>query len=152
MKGGVSKVLVGIDGSNHSLRAAEYAMEISIKYMAKLIAVTVAYLPAKSRVSQQEAIEVGAGLSEMEKAKTWFESFTQRARQNKIELRTELVNSQRPVDYVILEYAEKEGIDLIVIGTRGRTGLSKIVLGSVASGIISYSHSPNIFYQLTNFK
>jgi nucleotide-binding universal stress UspA family protein len=142
MKGGVSKVLVGIDGSNHSLRAAEYAMEISIKYMAKLIAVTVAYLPAKSRVSQLEAIEVGAGLSEMEKAKTWFESFTQRARQNKIELRTELVNSQRPVDYVILEYAEKEGIDLIVIGTRGRTGLSKIVLGSVASGIISYSHSP----------
>ncbi len=142
MKGGVSKVLVGIDGSNHSLRATEYAMEISIKYMAKLIAVTVAYLPAKSRVSQLEAIEVGAGLSEMEKAKTWFESFTQRARQNKIELRTELVNSQRPVDYVILEYAEKEGIDLIVIGTRGRTGLSKIVLGSVASGIISYSHSP----------
>ncbi len=142
MKGGVSKVLVGIDGSNHSLRAAEYAMEISIKYMAKLIAVTVAYLPAKSRVSQLEAIEVGAGLSEMEKAKTWFESFTQRARQNKIELRTELVNSQRLVDYVILEYAEKEGIDLIVIGTRGRTGLSKIVLGSVASGIISYSHSP----------
>ena len=142
MKGGVSKVLVGIDGSNHSLRAAEYAMEISIKYMAKLIAVTVAYLPAKSRVSQQEAIEVGAGLSEMEKAKTWFESFTQRAKQNKIELRTELVNSQRPVDYVILEYAEKEGIDLIVIGTRGRTGLSKIVLGSVASGIVSYSHSP----------
>jgi nucleotide-binding universal stress UspA family protein len=142
MKGGISKVLVGIDGSNHSLRAAEYAMEISIKYMAKLIAVTVAYLPAKSRVSQLEAIEVGAGLSEMEKAKTWFESFTQRARQNKIELRTELVNSQRPVDYVILEYAEKEGIDLIVIGTRGRTGLSKIVLGSVASGIISYSHSP----------
>jgi nucleotide-binding universal stress UspA family protein len=142
MKGGISKVLVGIDGSNHSLRAAEYAMEISIKYMAKLIAVTVAYLPAKSRLSQLEAIEVGAGLSEMEKAKTWFESFTQRARQNKIELRTELVNSQRPVDYVILEYAEKEGIDLIVIGTRGRTGLSKIVLGSVASGIISYSHSP----------
>ena len=142
MKGGVSKVLVGIDGSNHSLRAAEYAMEISIKYMAKLIAVTVAYLPAKSRVSQQEAIEIEAGLSEMEKAKTWFESFTQRAKQNKIELRTELVNSQRPVDYVILEYAEKEGIDLIVIGTRGRTGLSKIVLGSVASGIVSYSHSP----------
>ncbi len=142
MKVGVSKVLVGIDGSNHSLRAAEYAMEISIKYMAKLIAVTVTYLPEKSRISQQEAIEVEAGLSEMEKAKTWFESFTQRARQNKIELRTELVNSQRPVDYVILEYAEKEGIDLIVIGTRGRTGLSKIVLGSVASGIVSYSHSP----------
>ncbi len=78
----------------------------------------------------------------MEKAKSWFESFTQKARQNKIELRTELLNSDRPIDYVILEYAEKEGMDLIVIGTRGRTGLSKLVLGSVASGIVSYSHSP----------
>ena len=38
MKRGVSKVLVGIDGSNHSFRAAEYAMDISKKYMAKLIA------------------------------------------------------------------------------------------------------------------
>jgi len=142
MKLAVSKVLVGIDGSDHSFRAAQYALEISKKYVAKLIAVTVTYMPAKSRVSQQEAIEVGAGLSEMDKAKTWFESFTQSARQNRIDLKTELVNSQRPVDYVILEYAEKEGIDLIVIGTRGRSGLSKIVLGSVASGIVTYSHSP----------
>jgi nucleotide-binding universal stress UspA family protein len=142
MKLAVSKVLVGIDGSDHSFRAAQYALEISKKYVAKLIAVTVTYMPAKSRVSQQEEIEVGARLSEMDKAKTWFESFTQSARQNKIDLKTELVNSQRPVDYVILEYAEKEGIDLIVIGTRGMSGLSKIVLGSVASGIVTYSHSP----------
>jgi len=142
MKLAVSKVLVGIDGSDHSLRAAQYALEISKKYGAKLIAVTVTYMPAKSRMSQQEAIEVGAGLSEMDKAKKWFESFTQSARENKIDLKTELVNSQRPVDYVILEYAEKEGIDLIVIGTRGRSGLSKIVLGSVASRIVTYSHVP----------
>lgn len=142
MKLAVSKVLVGIDGSDHSFRAAQYALEISKKYVAKLIAVTVIYMPAKSRMSQQEAIEVGAGLSEMDKAKTWFESFTQSAKENKIDLKTELVNSQRPVDYVILEYAEREGIDLIVIGTRGRSGLSKIVLGSVASGIVTYSHSP----------
>ena len=142
MKLAVSKVLVGIDGSDHSFRAAQYALEISKKYVAKLIAVTVTYMPAKSRMSQKEAIEVGAGLSEMDKAKTWFESFTQSARENKIDLKTELVNSQRPVDYVILEYAEKEGIDLIVIGTRGRSGLSKIVLGSVASRIVTYSHSP----------
>lgn len=142
MKGRVSKVLVGIDGSKHSFRAAEYAMEISIKYLARLIAVTVTYMPTRSRVSQLEAIEVTAGLSEMDNARTWFESFTQRVRQNKVELRTELVHSQRPVDYVILEYAERENIDLIVIGTRGRTGLTKLVLGSVTSNIISYSRFP----------
>lgn len=58
MKLAVSKVLVGIDGSDHSFRAAQYALEISKKYVAKLIAVTVIYMPAKSRMSQQEAIEV----------------------------------------------------------------------------------------------
>ena len=89
MKLAVSKVLVGIDGSDHSFRAAQYALEISKKYVAKLIAVTVTYMPAKSRMSQQEAIEVGAGLFEMDKAKTWFESFTQSARENKIDLKTE---------------------------------------------------------------
>lgn len=135
-------MLVGIDGSIHSFRAAEYAMSISRKFLAKLIVVTVTYLPTNSHLSQQEAVEVEAGLSEMGDAKTWFESFTQRARQNGIELKTELLNSQRPIDYVILEYAEKEGIDLIVIGTRGRSGLSKLVLGSVASGIVTYSKSP----------
>lgn len=93
MKRRVSKVLVGIDGSSHSFRAAEYAMEISKKYVAKLFAVTVTYIPTKSRVSQQEAIEVGAGLSEMDKAEKWFESFTQRAKQNGIDLKTELINS-----------------------------------------------------------
>jgi nucleotide-binding universal stress UspA family protein len=138
----VSKVLAGVDGSNHSFSAAEVAMNISKKYMAKLSLVTVAYIPTESRVSQQEAIEVEAGLSEMDNAKKWFESFSLRARQNKIELKTELVNSRRPVDYVILEYAEKENIDLIVIGTRGRGGLSKLVLGSVASRIVNYSHCP----------
>jgi nucleotide-binding universal stress UspA family protein len=142
MKRNVSKVLVGIDGSTQSFRAAEYAMDISKKYMAKLFAVTVTYIQGKSYLSQQEAIEVSAGLSEMDEARTWFESFTERVRHNGIELKTELVNSQRPVDYVILEYAEKEGIDLIVIGTKGRTGLSKLVLGSVASGIVSYSQFP----------
>ncbi|MGH9963313.1 MAG: universal stress protein, partial [Nitrososphaeraceae archaeon] len=40
----VSKVLVGIDGSDHSFRAAQYALEISKKYVAKLIAVTVTYM------------------------------------------------------------------------------------------------------------
>jgi nucleotide-binding universal stress UspA family protein len=135
-------VLVGVDGSIHSFRAAEYAMSISRKYLAKLTVVIVVYMPSNSHLSQQEAVEVEAGLSEMDEAKTWFESFTQRARQNGIELKTELLNSQRPIDYVILEYAEKEDIDLIVIGTRGRSGLSKLVLGSVASGIVTYSNAP----------
>ena len=142
MRHTVSKMLVGIDGSDHSFRAAEYAIEIARNYKAELFAVTVTYIPDKYRVSQMEVIEEKAGLSEMEAAKTWFETFTQRAKKNEIDLRTELINSHRPVDYVILEFAEKEHIDLIIIGTIGKTGLGKLLLGSVASGIVTYSHCP----------
>ena len=59
-----------------------------------------------------------------------------------IELKTELINSPRPVDYVILEYAEEKSIDLIVVGTRGRSGFKRLLLGSVASSVVSYAHCP----------
>jgi nucleotide-binding universal stress UspA family protein len=42
----------------------------------------------------------------------------------------------------IISYAERNNIDLITMGTKGRTGLKKIVLGSVASGVISHAKCP----------
>lgn len=44
----------------------------------------------------------------------------------------------------ILDYAEKENVDLIVVGTRGRSGIKKLLLGSTASGIVTYSSCPVI--------
>ena len=46
------------------------------------------------------------------------------------------------VGYAIVNYAESQNIDLIVIGTRGRTGLRKMLLGSVASDVVTYAHCP----------
>jgi len=42
----------------------------------------------------------------------------------------------------IIQYVEKEGIDLIVIGTRGRSGIKKLLLGSTASGVVTYASCP----------
>ena len=46
------------------------------------------------------------------------------------------------VGYAIVNYAESKNIDLIVIGTRGRSGLKKLLLGSVASDVVTYAHCP----------
>jgi len=40
----------------------------------------------------------------------------------------------------IIEYATQRNIDLIVIGTRGRTGLKRFFIGSVANGVVQHAH------------
>ena len=42
----------------------------------------------------------------------------------------------------VIQYAQQESIDLIVIGTRGRSGFRKLLLGSTASGVVTYSNCP----------
>ena len=44
----------------------------------------------------------------------------------------------------IAQYAERENIDLIVVGTRGRSGFKRLLLGSTASGIVTHTHCPVI--------
>jgi universal stress protein A len=46
------------------------------------------------------------------------------------------------VEREILKYAEEEAVDLIVLGTHGRTGLSHLVMGSVAEKVIRLAHCP----------
>jgi nucleotide-binding universal stress UspA family protein len=142
----ISKILVAIDGSEHSFKASEYALELAKSFGAQLYAVTVTYIPASDHLSQKEVLSKSlvedSSNNSMKDAGNWFENFTQNAKEDNIQLKTELINSARPVDYVILEYAEEQKIDLIVVGTKGRTGFKKLMLGSIASSIVTYAHCP----------
>jgi K+-sensing histidine kinase KdpD len=80
--------------------------------------------------------------SHCKQSKRCLERFNENEKENNVQLRTELINSHRQVNYVLLEYAEKENIDLIVVGTRGRSGFKKLLLGSIASGVVTYAHCP----------
>jgi universal stress protein A len=42
----------------------------------------------------------------------------------------------------ICDYAEKHGVDLIVIGTHGRTGVPRLLIGSVAEKVVRHSRCP----------
>ena len=42
----------------------------------------------------------------------------------------------------IVAFAENNNVDLIVIGSHGRTGFRKLVLGSVANGVLSHAQCP----------
>ena len=141
----VSNILVAIDGSEHSFKAAEYALELAKLYGSRLFAVTVTYIPTQDKLTQKQVI--GKGLVEDESAgtkdsETWFDNFVQNAASMGVDLKPELINSTRPVDYVILEFAEEQNVDLIVVGTKGRTGFKKLLLGSTATSVVTYAHCP----------
>jgi len=58
-----------------------------------------------------------------------------------IKVKTESLEGNRPAD-TITEYAQNNGIDMIIIATHGYTGLKKLMLGSVANGVLHQSHVP----------
>ena len=58
-----------------------------------------------------------------------------------IKVKTESLEGNRPAD-TITEYAQKKGMDMIIIGTHGYTGMKKLMLGSVAFGVLHQSHIP----------
>jgi nucleotide-binding universal stress UspA family protein len=61
-----------------------------------------------------------------------------------VNVKVEIVASPTAVVPAIVDYAKKNKVDLIITGTKGRrrSGLAKLLLGSVASGIVTYANCP----------
>ena len=138
-----SKILVAVDGSEQSMQAADYAIELAKKYNVQLIALTVSHIPLSSYGfgSRPDTINHERE-KEMLESKQWFRNIEETAARHNISLKTDLIDSQMSVEGTIVEYAESHGADLIVIGTTGRSGFKKLLLGSVASGVVNYATCP----------
>ena len=135
---------------NPLLMAAEYAIAMTKRYYANLIALHV--LPEEIRyeysadpTSQDTSTIPLMGIIELhrQEAEEWFNRIRKKSKEeNNIKLDTDIVIATKSVVAEIVDYAENQKIDLIVIGTRGRSGFKKLLVGSVASGVIAYSHCP----------
>jgi nucleotide-binding universal stress UspA family protein len=56
-------------------------------------------------------------------------------------LKTEVVSSVNAAGGIV-DYAEAQNVDLVVVGARGKSGFRKLLLGSVASNVVTYAHCP----------
>ena len=119
-----SKILVAVDGSETSIKAASYAIAAAKKDNAQLTALTV-------KVKENDKVE----------AQQWFDKIRKKAEENNVQL-TEIIDIPMSVEGAIVNYAERENVDLIIIGTRGRSGITRMLLGSVASEVVTYAHCP----------
>jgi nucleotide-binding universal stress UspA family protein len=134
-KKGFTKVLVAVDGSDVSLRAAEHAARIARQDGAQLLALHV--VPAPPAEMQVDLANNYANARKL--AKKWLGEVDDIAARSGIGVKTEIVVGAYSVVDAILGYAETMKADLIVTGTRGTTPSRRILVGSVASGLVEYS-------------
>lgn len=136
-----SRLLVAVDGSDTSMNAADYAIalaknnnEVEI-YVINVIDLQPIFkmLPSDTR---KELISLGRG-----EANQMLDTVAEMAKRHGIKkkINTEIVETSVSAADAIIRYAQEKDVDLIVVGTRGRSGMSKALLGSVASKIVTYS-------------
>ncbi len=134
-KAGFTRIVVAVDGSEVSLRAAEEAARIAKQDGAELHALHVVPVPP---------FEVKGELADSysnarKSAKGWMGKVEEVAARNGIGVKTEIVVGAYSVADAILGFAETVKADLIVTGTRGMTPSKRIRVGSVASALVEYS-------------
>jgi nucleotide-binding universal stress UspA family protein len=139
--GNLSRILVAIDGSANSMRAADAAISTAKKVGAKLLVVNALHAP----YSDLYLTEMGnypeyTKKQAKEEAEGWFKEIRQKAKENNVEVEeTEIIEPFPTIVGALVNHAEHKNVDLIVVGSIGRTGFEQILLGSVALGIVRYA-------------
>lgn len=144
----INRLLVPIDGSENAYRAASYAINIATKYGAELLVIHVVQLDPNLAAFAVYGISLTEDVAKMREAARkevapWFDRVRKEADASQVKMRSDVL-AEYPLTLVgeILDYAEKNNVDLIVIGSRGRTGFKKLLLGSVASSVVTYAPCP----------
>ena len=139
----IKNILVPIDGSEYSLHAAQYAARIARNEKAQLFCIHVVTprvpygyaTPAASSTKSRYYDDI------KNKVESWFDNVRNMAKDECIfDVKTEIFIDVKSIIESIIEYATQKNIDLIVIGTRGRTGLRRFFMGSVANGVVQHAH------------
>ena len=132
----LKNILFATDFSAASNAAAPIAIEIARRYGAKVYGVHV------NRFDDYTAAAPNAWAAMAEAAEKEKKEDASRLNEQLQGVEHEVVIGEGSIWEVISNLIEQKEIDLIVLGTRGRTGLGKVILGSVAEQILRQSPCP----------
>ena len=141
MKTPFGKVLVPIDGSNYSMKAGEYGISLAKSYGAEVISLYVideASVKSLKRLSGEDEQTLRRKL--YREGEACLRAMHKRASEEGVDL-TEVIKEGLP-HRVIVELAQEEGVDLIVIGKVGQRGPRRILIGSVTERVLEAAKCP----------
>jgi nucleotide-binding universal stress UspA family protein len=131
-----ASIVVGTDGSESAQEAVRQAVELAARLGATLRIVS-AYEPVPAGRLREESREVPPDLQWMinprEDVDATLRAAAEAAREGGVEFET-YARQGDPAD-AILDVAEEQGADLIVVGNKGMTGARRFLLGSVPNRV-----------------
>lgn len=145
----IKKILIPIDGSPVSKKAAHFAVHIARVEKAK---VTVMHV--LEGVKQGGAIGLQArygnvllveGFTKVrtQAAEKWMAEVQELADRYGVDVKSEVVpDDGSSPEGMILDYAKKNGIDLIVIGSKGRSRFKRLLVGGVTNAVVNLAPCP----------
>jgi nucleotide-binding universal stress UspA family protein len=139
------RILVPTDGSTETERAVEHAVELAAAHGAELHAVYVVNSATFAGLHMETTWE-GVDNVLREEGEDALRRVEEIAAGYGVPVTTALLDgspSRR-----IVEYAEAEDCDLVVMGTHGRGGIDRLLLGSVAEGVVRACSVPVLTVQV----
>ena len=133
-------ILVPIDFSPYADHALNYAIELATKLQADLTLLHVVdtmswgVAHAESMIPPEVWQELQTGIEES------METFCDRVQDADLKGES-LITRGAPFD-IIINTAKDRGADLIIMGTHGRTGLTHVLMGSVAEKVVRLAPCP----------
>lgn len=135
----INKILIPTDGSDYSVHAAEYGLSFAKQYNAQITIVYVideVVIDRFTHVAEREDIE-----KELKRDGERYVNFLLGLAEKEGVKADSMIVKGRPFEQIV-HLANGSKIDLIVMGTYGRRGADRILLGSVSERVIEYAHCP----------
>ncbi|MBO3832885.1 MAG: universal stress protein [Candidatus Brockarchaeota archaeon] len=131
------RILVPLDGSEHSVKALETAVQIALKFGSRITLVHV-YQVGGFAISPTPVEEFIEAIRKM--GVSILEDGEKRVKSGGVEVEKLLLEG-RPVDQIIRTCREG-GFHMIVMGARGLSRVREILLGSVSDGVVRHASCP----------
>jgi universal stress protein A len=137
----VQRILCPVDFSNESVYALRYAAMLASHFEGELLIVhAVEPLPYPVEFGPLPALFTDAEPVLLERSREQLEALRKKEFPDAIAART--LVEVGVAEHAICECAKRESADMIVLSTHGRSGLSHLLLGSVAERVLRFAHCP----------
>jgi len=132
---GWKKIVLATDGSKHSAKAMERAISFAKSYGGELRVISVVDVPTEFYAEAPQAVD-----DLVRKAKGYVADVKKQAEAEGVKAETFVGEAE--ADEAITNLAKEQNADMIIIGSHGRTGLRRLLMGSVAEKVIGYAPCP----------